>query len=213
MDVLDNFKNRDKKEFKKDFLQMIRVGAGIDMCYKKSHKSIDKYFPKYKLLIEGFNKKYKNLRLRLTRDIEKCELNIFIIEKNVKDVFSNVASKINGLKAIGAENFNSAGVENSEKFAQELMNVKTHIYVSYSEGNIHLEYNKKEDLVELHYDYEEISNEKNPGFILLAYYALKDGYDKNIKIYEKGAEFGFDDLLTETEKDSWLDKFDPKLEE
>ena len=165
MDIL----GKDKNEFKKDFLQMIRVGAGIDMCYKKSHKSIDKYLPKYKLLIGEFNKKYKNLRLTLTKDIECCKLNIFIAEKNVKDVFSNVASKINNLRAVGAENFNSAAVENSEKFSQELMNVKNQIYISYSEGSLYLEYNKKEDLVELHYDYEEISDDKNPGFALLAF--------------------------------------------
>jgi len=213
MNILDDFKSTDKNEFRKDFLQLIRVAYGIDKYYGKAHKSVDKYLPKYKLFIEAFNKKYKNLKLKLSKDIEKLKLGIFIKEKNLKDVFSNVASKIEGLKDIGAENFNVAGVENSEKFAKELMNVKNQIYISYGEGDIHLEFNEKEKIVELHYDYEEISDEKNPGFKLLSYYALKDGYDNSIKIYEKGSEFGFSDLLTETEKNKWLDKFDPKLEE
>lgn len=213
MDILDGFKSADKDEFRKDFLQLIRVAYWIDKDYSKSHKLIDKYLPKYKSLIVAFNKKYKNLRLRLIKDIEKFELCIFIKEKNIKDLFSNVASKIEGLKAIGAENFNAAGAENSEKFAKELMNVKDKIYISYHEGDIFLEYNEKEKKVELHYEYKEITDEKNPGFVLLAYYALKDGFDNSIKIYEKGAELGFSDLLTETEKNEWLDKFDPRLEE
>lgn len=213
MDILNDLRSRDKSEFKKDFLQLIRIAYWLDKDYSKSHKSVDKYLPKYKLLIDDFNKKYKNLRLKLVKDVEKIKLNIFIKEKNVKDVFSNVASKINGLKSIGAENFNVCSVENSEKFAKELMKVKDGIYISYTNGDMHLEYNKKEKMVEFHYDYKEISNEENPGFLLLSYYALKDGYDNSIKIYEKGSEFGFSDLLTETEKDEWLDKFDPKLEE
>lgn len=213
MDILDGFKSNDKDEFRKDFLQLVRIAYCMDKSYGKSHKSIDKYMPKYKSLISDFNRKYKNLRLKLVKDIEKFKLSIFIKEKNVKDLFSNVASRIEGLKAIGAENFNSAVAENSEKFAKELMNVKDKIYISYAEGDVFLEYNEKGKSIELHYEYEKSSDEKNPGFVLLAYYALKDGFDNSIRIYEKGAELGFSDLLTEKEKDEWLDKFDPKLEE
>jgi len=209
----NEFKSKDKNEFKKDFLQLMRISFGIDRYYRRAEKLVDKYLPKYNLLIELFNKKYNNLRLKLKKDSEKIELGIFINEKDVKDAFSGAAGKIEGLKAIGAEKFNVANVENSEKFAKELMKVKDEIYISYNTGNIHLEYNKKEKMAELHYEHEEISDEKNPGFKLLSYYALKDGYDNSIGIYEKGAEFGFYDLLTETEKDEWLDKFNPRFGE
>lgn len=209
MTLLAEFDNTDKTEFKKDFLQLMRIASGIDKEYGKSSKSIDKYAPKYKLLVELFNKKYKNLRLK----IEKTELRIFINEKNVKDVFSNAANKIEGLKAIGANDFNAANVENSEKFAKELMNVKNDIYISYNTDDIHLKYDEKEGMAQLHYNCEKISDENESGFRLLSYYALKGGYDKSIEIYEKGIEFGFYDLLTETEKDKWLDKFNPRFGE
>ncbi len=213
MTILAEFKSTDKNEFKKDFLQLIRIASGISKDYGKSNKITDKYLPKYKLLIDSFNKKYKSLRLKLKKDIEKFKLNIFISEKNVKDIFSNVANKIEGLKAIGATDFNASGVENSEKFAKELLNVKDEIYISYNDGDIHLKGNKKEGMIQLYYNCEEISDEKNPGFKLLSYYALKEVYDKNIKVYEKGVEFGFYDLLSETEKDRWLDKFNPRFGE
>lgn len=211
MTLLADFKNKGKNEFKKDFLQLMRICIGIDKGYGKANKSADRYIPKFKLLIDAFNKKYKNVRLILKKDIENIGLRIFINEKGVKDVFSNVASKIEGLKAIGADDFNAAGVENSEKFAKELLKVKDDIYLSYSAGDIHLRNSK--GMIQIYYNCEEIADEKSPGFELLAYYALKDGYDSSISIYEKGAEFGFYDLLTETEKDRWLDKFNPRFGE
>jgi len=213
MSLLNELKSKDKKEFKKDFLQIIRIAFGVDRYYKRAHPLIDKYIPKFRLLIESFNNKYKNLRLKIKRDIENVELRIFIDEKSAKDVFSNAASKIEGLKSIGAEALNAAAVEHSEKFVKELAKVKDSIYVSYHGGDIYLEYAQREKMVEVHYNIEDISDEKSPCFVLLSYYALKDGYDSSIEVYEKGVEFGFYDLLTEKEKDEWLDKFNPLMEE
>ena len=70
MSLLNELKSKDKKEFKKDFLQIIRIAFGVDRYYKRAHPLIDKYIPKFRLLIESFNNKYKNLRLKIKRDIE-----------------------------------------------------------------------------------------------------------------------------------------------
>jgi len=217
-DLLDGLGQKSVKEFRKDFAQLIRAAFGMDKDYGKSESSLDKYMPAYKELIRLFNKKYKNLELKLKATSTGLKLQIFLKnEKKVTDVFSNAAARITGLKSIGANSFGAADVADASKFQKELEKISNKIYISYyhtesGSDTVYLEFNQKEKKIELHYD-AGIADEKSPEFKLCAYYAVKDGYDEKIDVFSKGAVFGFTDLLSEDEKKDWLDKFNPRIEE
>jgi len=100
-DLISELNPRDLNEFKKDFTELMRVYSGISNEYSKLGKDVDKYLEEFKKIINLFNKKYKNINLKLKKTVEELQLKIFFKENSVKDVFVNVASKLNGLKAIG----------------------------------------------------------------------------------------------------------------
>lgn len=216
-DLLDNLNKRDIEVFRKDFTQLMRVTYGMDNAYGKSDKVIDKYMEKYSSLIELFNKKYKNLRFKLIISKDEIKLKLFLTkEKDIKNILPTV-TKIAGIKAIGAGAFDVANIMDKEKFSREMDNITTKAHISYygpehSSNTIFIELNKKEG-IEIYYDIKCMLNEISPEFKLCAFYALKDGYDKKIDVFKQGSYFGFSDLLTEKERDEWLDKFNPKMDE
>ncbi len=217
-DLLDSLGQKSVKEFRKDFAQLIRTAFGMDKDYGKSEAYMDRYMPAYKELVKLFNKKYKNLELKLKATSTGLKLQIFFRnEKKVADVFSNAAARIAGLKSIGANSFGAADVADASKFQKEMERVSNKIYISYyhtesGSDTLYLEFNKNEKKIELHYD-AGIANEKSPEFKLCTYYAVKDSYDEKIDVFSKGAVFGFTDLLSEDEKKEWFDKFNPRIEE
>ena len=62
-DVLSEFSPADINHFKKDFMQMIKVGAEIDRYYGEAQHDLDTLIPKFEKLIEKFNKKYKGIKI------------------------------------------------------------------------------------------------------------------------------------------------------
>jgi len=211
----------DKKaisEFRKDLLQMLRLGKWIDRYYAESHQDLDTYLQKFNSLIEMFNKKYKNLKMKLVRKTSETDLKIFLNEKNVKDCFANAASKIIGLQSIGISNFGAAVVSDAEAFANELEKSKNKLYIVYYDpntgtSNVFLQYDKKEKKVQLVYDLEEIENEPIAEFQLAAYYALNQPYNKKINLHDEGATMGFSYLAGHVEKAEYFRKFDPHISE
>jgi len=217
--LLSGFKGSDLNIFKKDFLQLIRIEFGIDRYYSEANDSIDAYLPKYKSFISLFNKKYSGLKLKLEQKGYEIKLRIFLSEmKDIRAVFQDSASKIQGLKSIGASGFGRASVKEGDKFSKELEEAKNSIYISYYDqetgsNTLVLEYNKKQKLVEIGFDLEAISNEGSPEYKICTFYALKNGFKKNIKLFEKGTDFGFIRLLSDLEKKKELDKFNLRFEE
>lgn len=212
-DILDSVSARDLALFKKDFREIIRIAFGMDKIYGEVHRDFDFYKPKYDKLIKSFDKKYKNLNLKLKRTEEELKLRIFIKEKNVVDVFNKVACKIAGLKSIGAAGFGIADVSETAKFSGELGMAKDKLYISYYEAEsgsntIYLEHDKKVNIVEVHYDLHAIRECKSPEFKLIAYYAVKE-FDKKIDLLTPASKFGFTSLLSPEEKKEWLEEFQP----
>ena len=211
----------DKKaisEFRKDLLQMLRLGKWIDRYYAESHQDLDTYLQKFNSLIEMFNKKYKNLKMKLVRKTSETDLKIFLNEKNVKDCFANAASKIIGLQSIGISNFGAAVVSDAEAFSNELEKSKNKLYIAYYDpntgtSNVFLQYDKKEKKVQLVYDLEEIENEPSAEFQLAAYYALNQPYNKKINLHDEGATLGFSYVSSHVEKAEYFRKFDPHISE
>lgn len=211
----------DKKainEFRKDLLQMLRIGKWVDKYYAESKYDLDTYLNKFNLLIESFNKKYKNIKLKLVKKTNEMILKILLNEKDVKNCFANSASKIIGVQSIGASNFGAATVSNTAEFTGELEKAKNRLYITYyipstGTSNVYLQYDPKEKRVELFYDLKEIENEPSPEFHLAAYYALNEGYNKKIDISEEGATLGFLSIPTFVEKAENVRRFDPHISE
>ncbi len=213
-DIISELNSEDLNEFKKDFTELIRVYSGINKEHSELSKNVDKYIGEFKKIVNLFNKKYKNLVLRLKKTTEEVQLRIFLKEKSVKDVFVNVASKLDGLKAIGLNDFGEAKVEEGDRFSKLLDNVKGKLFISYFEqensGTIFLEQSKK-GMIELHYN-EGIGDEKDPEFKLCSYYAVKDSVGK-INVYEKLSAIGFTEMPILDKVRNFFKKFDPRIGE
>ncbi|MBW2980771.1 hypothetical protein KY360_05125 [Candidatus Woesearchaeota archaeon] len=212
-DILDILSARDLKLFKKDFREIMRVAFGMDKAYGKTMEDFNFYLPKYKKLIEAFDRKYKNLKLKLRRTEEELKLRIFVTEKDVTTVFNNAASKIAGLKSVGATGFGIADVSAADQFSKELSRAKNKLYISYYEAEsgsntIYIEFDKKQKMVEVHYDPKAIKECKSPEFKLIAFYSVKD-FNKNIDLLDASSKFGFTDMLSHDELKEWLGEFEP----
>ena len=215
-DLLSEFSPGDVAHFKKDFVQVIKVGAEIDRYYGDAQTDLDVFIPKFEKLAEQFNKKYKGLKIKTKTGIDSYKVRIFVKEKDVKDFFANSASKIPGLKSVGRTNFNQIDVGNVEKFANFLDSIMDRLYISYIDNNngtstVAAELSRKEKMVEIIYNPAEIIAESSATFRICAFYALKHGFDKKIEIYGNASTFGFYNIMDEIEKREGYDKFNPKF--
>ncbi|MEK6946447.1 MAG: hypothetical protein AABX32_02470 [Nanoarchaeota archaeon] len=215
-DLLSEFSANDISQFRKDFFQMIKVGAEIDRYYGEGQTDLDVFIPKFEKLSEQFNRKYKGIKIKTRKLIDSYKVKIFIKEKNIKDFFSNSASKIPGLKSVGRTNFSQIDVGNADKFANFLDSIMDKLFLSYinpenGTSTVAAEYDRKEKMVEIIYNAPEILNDNSACFRICAFYALKHGFDKKIEVYGNASTFGFYNILDEIEKREWFDKFNPKF--
>lgn len=215
-DIIDSLNKKELNQFEKDFKEFLRVAVGMSKAYKKATGKLKAYMPRYKNLIELFNKKYAGIKFRLLKKTDELDLIILLNEKSVKDLFTNAASKIAGLKFVGLNGFDEVSLEDTQKFSATTSAIQNQLYLSYyypgkGADTIYLKFDSKEKMVGLTFDFDLIKDEKSPEFKLCAYYALKGGFDSNIDLYNEAASFGFVDVLTEAERRKYLDKFDPRM--
>ena len=215
-DILSEFNSSDISHFKKDFIQMINVGAEIDRYYGEAQHDLDILIPKYEKLAEQFNKKYKGIKIKTKKAIDSFKVKVFVKVKDVKEFFADSASRIPGLKSVGRTNFNQIEISETEKFARFLDSILDKIYISYSDpetgtSTIAAVYDRNEKMIELIYNSVEVMNDNSACFRICAFYALKNGFDKKIEIYGDASTFGFSNLLDEIEKREWYDKFNPRF--
>ena len=216
--LLSSMDRKALSEFRKDLLQMLRIGKWVDKYYAESQSDLDVYIKKFNSLIESFNKKYKNIKLKLAIKTNEITLKILLNEKGIRECFANSASKIAGVQSIGASNFGAAAVSDAAAFTSELEKAKSKLCITYysqnaGSSNIFLQYDSREKKVELFYDLKEIENEPNPEFQLAAYYALNEAYNKKIDLTEEGSSLGFFSIPTFVEKAEYQRKFDPPIGE
>ena len=215
-DILSEFNPADINIFKKDFTQMIKVGAEIDRYYGEAQHDLDTLIPKFEKLAEQFNKKYKGVKINVKKTIEHFKVGVFIKARDVKEFFAETASKIPGLKSVGRINFNQIEVSEADKFARFLESSMDKVYISYIDAEIGTStiaavLNRNEKMIEIIYNPAEIMNENSAGFKICAFYALKSGFDRKIDIYGDASTFGFLNLMDELEKREWYDKFNPRF--
>ena len=216
--LLGSFDKKAINTFRKDLLQMLRIGKEIDRYYAEAQLDLDIYLKKFDSLINSFNKKYKNLKLKIVKKTNEIDLKILLNEKNVRVCFENAASKIIGVQSIGISKFGTTTVSDPEAFSKEVGKIKNKLYIIYyspqtGTTNVFLQYDKKEKKVQLAYDIKEIENEPNPEFQLAAYYALSQPFNKKINIHDEGAVLGFTSILSHAEKAEWFRKFDRHMSE
>src|SRR3989338_1483887 len=119
-DLLAQFSLSDISHFKKDFIQVIRVGAEIDRYYGEAQHDLDIMIPKYEKLAEKFNSKYKGIKIKTKGTIENYKVRLFLNSKDIKEFFAESASKTPGLKSAGKTSHNQAEIADIEKFARLL---------------------------------------------------------------------------------------------
>ncbi|MBI2558474.1 hypothetical protein HYW20_04070 [Candidatus Woesearchaeota archaeon] len=214
--ILSGLNPSDISQFKKDFMQMIKVGAEIDRYYGEARHDLDTLIPKFEKLTEQFNKKYKGIRIRTRKSIEYYKTRLFLKERGIHDFFANSASRISGLKSAGRTNFNQIEISDAEKFSAFLDSLLDKVYISYLDqdsgtSTIAAVFDRTQKMVELVYSPAELMNENSAGFKICAFYALNQGYDRKIEIYGSASTFGFSNLLNEIEKREWYDKFDTRF--
>jgi hypothetical protein len=192
-DIINGLSSNELNKFKKDFNELVRISTGVSKEYAKQSKDIDKYLVVFKKVIDMFNKKYSGITIKIKKTAKDLKMRIFLKGGSVNDVFKNVASKIDGMIAIGANDFDAAKIEEGDKFSKELQKIDNKFFISYlgeesKSGHIYLEQSKG-GMLELHYD-DQLANIRSPQFKLCSYYAVNGGI-KDIDIYEMLASVGF----------------------
>lgn len=214
-DILDILNKKELNQFSRDFKELIRVAFGMGKAYRKATEKLTEYMSKYKALIELFNKKYNGIKIKIFKSVDELNLVVLLNEKSIKDLFTNVASKISGLRSLGLKGFDEVSLEETEKFTNKIANIKDELYLSYyypekGTDSIHLKFNGKGGMIELSFDFDIIIDEKSAEFKFCAYYALQD-FDDKIDFYNEAASFGFVDVLTKDERRKFLNKFEPGM--
>ena len=215
-DLLSELNASDIAHFKKDFVQMIKVGAEIDKYYAEAHRDLDRLIPKYEKILGQFNKKYRGIKISVKKNIDAFKVRIFVRVRDIKEFFANSASRISGLKSVGRASFNQVDVSNVEKFAQFLDSILDKVYISYLDpesgtSTLAAILDRREKMIEIICRANELMNESSAGFKVCAFYALKGGFDRKIEVYGDASTFGFFNLLDEIEKREWYDKFNPRF--
>lgn len=213
--LLSEFNPSDINHFKKDFTQIIKVGAEIDRYWEEHQHDLDTFIPKFEKLVDKFNKKYKGLKIKVKRSIESYKIRLFVRSREIKEFFGESAAKIPGLKAVGRTNFGQIEVSDTDKFARFLDSVLDKVYLSYMDpesgtSTFIAVLDRKEKMIEIISNPAELINDNSAAFRICAYYAMRSGFDKKIEIYGDASTFGFSNLLDEIEKREWFDKFNPR---
>ena len=212
--ILSAYGNSDINLFQKDFFQILKVFVHLDLLYAEGKTDTDRQLQKLEKLLEDLGKKYKGIRIKLKKGAEALKLRFFIRQKDVKELFAESGSKIQGLKSVGRLTPNQVEVSNSEQFAAFLDTIIDKIYLTFLDqdntpSTFGLILDRNEKMIDITFNPQDIMNENSAIFKMLAFYALKEGVDKKIDIYNEAMTFGFQRVLNEIEKREWLEKFNP----
>ena len=217
-DILGGISSSLLKQFRKEFLQIIKISYELERCYAKGQDSISKDIKAFEDVARQFNKKYRDLQLKLMKNTDALHLKVFANEKSIKDFFANSASKMSGLRSIGLTGFNQADAADTERFTSMLEGMKDAVFVSYSDvasgtSTLAAVFDKKEKMVEIFYKIDELSSGNSADFRICAYYALRKKPDSRIKLEEKLSAFGFLEIVKEDRAHEYYDRFNPRFTE
>ncbi len=217
-DLLGEISSSLLKQFRNEFLQVIKISYNLEESYSKGQYNISKDIKKFEGIIAQFNKKYRDLRLKLAKSADALHLKAFANEKSIKEFFANSASKISGLKSIGLTGFNQADAADAERFASLLESMKDAVFVGYSDAasgtsTLAAIFDRKEKMAEILYKADDLSSQNSADFRICAYYALRKKPDSRIKIEAELSTFGFVEVVKEDKAHEYYDRFNPRFPE
>ncbi len=189
--ILADCSAESRREFDIDFIKLIKMTIQLDKEYGNAEEEMLYNLPVYKTYVAMFNKKYPGLLTQFIESDLGVRLRIFIKnETDVKKVFKESASKIEGISAIGSEVLEKDSVFNRQQFEVEFRQVKDKIYIQYiGSGSLFLKFDKKMKAVEILSDMETLVDDDSPGYKLCMFYALKNTFDKNINLKNVAGKF------------------------
>ena len=146
---------------------------------------------RFKALIKDWNRKYRDILLEFSTDGIQCKLNV-----SFDDTMGSI----------------SAVIQKMNRFI-EISTIGQRINAVFSElgksGENTLTFESSGRLVRLVYSKEDMLRPGSPEFRICAYYALKNGFDKSIRIIESYKEtFSFGD---QTENYGWNSRWNVKF--
>lgn len=190
--VLSDFASEEIEEFRLDFVRLLEITVELDKEFGTLDEELMYNIPVYKNFVSAFNTKYPGVYCHFEEKSEGFMLHIlFRSEPDVRKVFVNVASQIEGLSAIGNQILEEDSIYNKREFNLELKQIKTKLYIRFTgDDSLFLKYNKQFNMVELIYKPEDIINRgESPGFVICVYYALREGYKSGMDLLDIAGKF------------------------
>lgn len=208
-DLLTSFPKSQVRMFARDLAELARVMYSLDKYYGMGESETKQYVSDMKKVLRRFSKKYEGLTLSLSQKSDGLDLNVFVHEERVYTFFADVASKIKGLKSIGLKHFDEVELSDSSQFSRVVSAIKNSVYLTFTNSQngtstLACVYDKKRKKVKVLLNVLDVRYTNSADFRVLAYYALKSGYDASIDVHEDLCRFGFITVLKPMDKNEWF---------
>ncbi len=165
-------------EFFDDFSSLVFMIRSLGAAWAEADNELYAAIDVFREYVDKFNEKYSGLIVKFENTTDQG-FRLFIFfpkEKNLVDIFSNAAGKIQGLTKIGADTA-SAVPPTMENIREVLGHAKNKLVMIYTRGgsmSVILELDKKTKMPELIFDLNNIAGKDVPEFLICAYYAVRD---------------------------------------
>ena len=172
-DILKSYSHEDIKTFVYDFFLSFNILRRLDYIYGKGKgRRLDNDIKKFRIFINDWNRKYRDIILEFIVDGIQCRLDIYLITtvSEVSKLIERMNRFVNLQKSASkvAATFETGSGDNSLTLKSEKKMMKV----------IYLE--------------EDMLNPKSPEFKLCTYFAMKNGFEKEINLQKYAEEFSFD---------------------
>lgn len=216
--LLGEFPISERETFKKEFFELLRVHAGLDRDYAERADVVEDSLPKFEKIMGEFGEKYPGITIKVRTDSRQVILDVLIMtHDSLKEIFTR-AARIQGITALGAQAFDAVSIESPAEVEEELNNVKDRLCLSFAgpgtgSAKMLLQKDWKSGKVKVSYDPEDIVSEKSPDYILIAYYALREGIKKDVDLAKKLSSLGFLVRPLDSDLRKSIDAFNPRFTE
>ncbi len=165
-------------EFFDDFSSLVFMIRSLGAAWAEADNELYAAIDVFREYVDKFNEKYSGLIVKFENTTDQG-FRLFIFfpkEKNLVDIFSNAAGKIQGLTKIGTDTASAVPptMENIREVLGHAKNKLVMIYTRGSSTSIILEFDKKAKMPELIFDLNNIAGKDVPEFLICAYYAVRD---------------------------------------
>lgn len=181
-DILKEYSHSDIKIFVYDLFLSFNILNYIDKLYGQGESNkIDSDIKKYKNFIKEWNKKYRDVILDFIVGGIECKLEIFL-DCNI-DYASKLISRMYRYLRTNKSSSKLVAVFKSDE----------------GENTLNLQDDKK--MMKMIFLKEDMLNPKSPEFRLCTYFAMKNGFKREIDLQKYANEFSFD--IDDSSDEGW----------